>query len=126
MDVVYFANNIIIPLASLCYPQGKRSHGRKVVLYIDNASMHNAKLMTERILSEGLGRMSHLPYSPNLASCDFFLCEYVKEKLITAQCQTLESLPFKKRQIIADILGNILQECIKFRFCMKLHYSPIL
>jgi hypothetical protein len=107
-DTVYFTDNIITFLASLCYLQGRRSHAHKVVLHIDNAPVHNTKLVTERIASEELGRMSYPLYRPDHAPCDFFFFGFVKEKLITKQYETPKALLFVVKQRISEIPGDLL------------------
>jgi hypothetical protein len=69
MDTIYFADNIITLLNYFCYLQRKRSHGRKIILYIDNPLIHIAKFVTERIVSKEMRRMLHPPYGPDLSPC---------------------------------------------------------
>lgn len=45
---------------------------RRRVLHHDNIPAHLAKLITELHGSTGIKLMTHPPYTPDLASCDFF------------------------------------------------------
>jgi hypothetical protein len=47
----------------------------------DNARRHIAKVAIAKISELGMNQMSHLSYSPEIDSCDFFLFEYFKHKL---------------------------------------------
>ncbi|KAF2888656.1 hypothetical protein ILUMI_17517 [Ignelater luminosus] len=42
---------------------------------------HSAKLTTKFLRSAGIKLMSHSPYTPDLAFCDFFLFPTIKKKL---------------------------------------------
>jgi histone-lysine N-methyltransferase SETMAR len=81
MNGQYFADHVIKPLARVCYPEGRKSHERRVDLHFDNAPIHRTKIVLETIRECELLRIEHPPYSPDLAPCDFFLFGYIKEKL---------------------------------------------
>jgi hypothetical protein len=54
----------------------------------------------------GLNQMKqapHLPYSPDLASCDCFLFGYVKGKLMGYRIETPSELLIRIRVILAEI-----------------------
>jgi histone-lysine N-methyltransferase SETMAR len=46
--------------------------------HIDNAKPHNSQLPLQKIEEYGCIRVPQLPYSPNLAPCNFFLFGYLK------------------------------------------------
>ena len=52
-----------------------------ITLHHDNAPAHTAAATREFLASEGVQLMSHPPYSPDLAPCDFFLFPHVKKQL---------------------------------------------
>jgi hypothetical protein len=56
-----------------------------------------------------LERMEHLPYSLDLAPCDFFLFGYIKGKLMGKQEETFEDLVSEVRNIIEGIRPDILK-----------------
>lgn len=53
----------------------------KIVLHHDNASAHSAKATDAYLKAENVELMTHPPYSPDLAPCDFFLFPKIKDKL---------------------------------------------
>ena len=52
-----------------------------ITLHPDNAPAPTAAATGEFLASEGVQLMSHPPYSPDLALCDFFLFPHVKKQL---------------------------------------------
>jgi histone-lysine N-methyltransferase SETMAR len=92
MNTDYFADNIIEEMARLYYSQGRRPRERRVMLHFDNAPIHCTGPVRDRMVVTELERMEHPPYSPDLASCNFFLFGYVKGKLVGKQYETPEHL----------------------------------
>lgn len=58
-----------------------KSGVRGLTLHQDNASAHTALATREFLRTHGLQLMSHPPYSPDLAPCDFYLFPKVKDCL---------------------------------------------
>jgi len=54
--------------------------GRRWILQHDNAPAHSALIMREFLVRSYITVLEHPPYSPDLASCDFFL--FPKCKLV--------------------------------------------
>jgi len=54
---------------------------KKVLFHHDNASAHTSALAKAKLLELGLELLPHLPYSPDLAPCDFFLFPNSKKTL---------------------------------------------
>jgi histone-lysine N-methyltransferase SETMAR len=50
-------------------------------LHFDNAKLHTSKMSVEKIEELGFILVSRLPYSPELAPCDFFLFGYLTQHL---------------------------------------------
>jgi histone-lysine N-methyltransferase SETMAR len=109
MDMDYFADNIIEEMARLCYPQRRRPRERRVIVHFDNAPIHCTGTVWDRMAAAELERMEHLPYSPDLAPCNFFLFVYVKGKLVGKQYETSEDLFSEMRNIIEGIHQDILK-----------------
>ena len=53
---------------------------RGLLLYHDNASAHTAAKTLDFLAENSVQLVSHPPYSPDLAPCDFFLFPTIKEK----------------------------------------------
>lgn len=74
---------------SICLPrvfqeienQRARTGLRGLLLHHDNASAHTAVNTLDFLAGKGIQLLTHPPYSPDLAPCDFFLFPKVKEKL---------------------------------------------
>jgi hypothetical protein len=107
MNAEYFAENIVPSLVSVCYPDG-RCRARKCVVHFDNAPIHNSKLVTEKLMEEGLKRMPNPAYSPNLSPCDFFLFGYLKDKLIDKEYTTPEELFTEVETMISEIPSDMI------------------
>jgi hypothetical protein len=58
----------------------KGAHQKRLVIHIDNYSVHTNRVSTDWLEEHSILRMPHLPYSPDLASSDFYLFPTVKEK----------------------------------------------
>jgi transposase len=126
MNAEYFAEVILPSLVSVCYPDGRRSRGRKCVVHFDNAPIHNSKVVAEKLIEENLKRMPHPVYSPDLSPCDFFLFGYLKDRLVDKRYTTPEELFSEVETIISEIPNDMisrvfltwqerLQKCIDMR-----------
>ena len=52
-----------------------------IIVHHDNAPAHTVAVTRDFLASEGVQLMSHPPYSPDLAPCDFFLFPHAKKQL---------------------------------------------
>jgi len=71
---------------TICLPEvidefRKNNRKRRIILHHDNASSHTAKRTIDYLKEKNLESMSHPPYSPDLAPCDFYLFPQIKNKL---------------------------------------------
>jgi hypothetical protein len=73
------------------------------MLYYDNASVHNARKVAKRLAEYGFVRLVHLLYSPDLASCDFFLFDDLREQLMQSTYSTPKELEEAIVRTIEDI-----------------------
>jgi hypothetical protein len=71
--------SVLRPLAEICYPQGRETRERRVMLHFDNAPGHSTEGVRENLGSFGFRRMAYLSYSPDLTSYDFFLFRAMKQ-----------------------------------------------
>ncbi len=69
--------------------------------YNDNAKPHVVKIIKTYLESEGITTIDHPPYSPDLAPCDFWLFDKIKQQL--TDHETTESL----KEQITEILDLI-------------------
>jgi hypothetical protein len=108
MDSDYFSDEIIGGLDQFCYPEGRKSRQRKMVLHFDNAPIHNTSTVATKLGASGFRRMKHPPYSPDLAPCDFFLFGYLKERLRGESFAEEGELTAAIREIVHGISGEML------------------
>jgi hypothetical protein len=109
LNAEYFAEIILSSsLVSICYPNGRRSRGRKCVVHFDNAPMHNSKKITDKLMKEDLKKMSHPAYNPNRSPCDFFLFSYLRNKLIDEKYQTIDECFCEVEMIMSQISSDII------------------
>jgi hypothetical protein len=104
----YLAQIIVPSLISVCYRDGSRCRGRKCVVHFDNEPRHNSRVVTEKLMQEGLKRIPHLADSPYLSPCDFFLFGYLKEKLVDKRYTTPEELFGEVDRITSEIPSDMI------------------
>jgi hypothetical protein len=73
----YYSENILSQIAA---PQDVCNH-RKTIVYADNASLYDAKCVTDSMDYHSLKRVPHPSCSPDLAPSNFYLFGYVKHQL---------------------------------------------
>jgi hypothetical protein len=69
---------VLRPLTDFNYPQGRRTHERRVMPRFDNAPVYNTEGVQESLANFGFRRMEHSPSGPGLAPCDFCLFSAMK------------------------------------------------
>jgi hypothetical protein len=85
MNSTYFVIDILIPLISLIpleqaiFSRGRAPHQKRLLIHLDNCSVHTRRASTDWFEEQGIRRMPHLPYSSDLAHSDFCLFPTIKE-----------------------------------------------
>ncbi|CAG8651306.1 19638_t:CDS:2, partial [Cetraspora pellucida] len=77
----YYGNDVLLLVFKNFKEISGRSTVRDIMLHHDNATPHKAKEVTEVLRKERVILLSHPPYSPDLALCDFFLFPKIKKEL---------------------------------------------
>jgi histone-lysine N-methyltransferase SETMAR len=117
LNSAYFIESVLYPLAEICYPQGRGTRERRVMLHFDNAPVHNTEGVRENLASFGYRRMMHSPYSPDLTPCDFFLFSEMKQAFAGQHFATIDDLLMRVeaflRGLSADFLQAVYQEQIR-------------
>jgi transposase len=88
LNAEYYCNNVLAALTQL-QPE---DDGRKFVVHADNAKAHTAQKCRTFCEENVLRLAPHPPYSPDLTPSDFFLFDYVKERLkgmVSPSCEEL-------------------------------------
>ncbi len=97
---------------------------RTFILQHDNASSHTAIPTLALISESNLMMIAHLPYSPDLAPCDYFLFPRLKAELRgrkfrgvaelqTAVKQALKSIPQEDYRAALETLPVRWMKCVK-------------
>jgi hypothetical protein len=76
---------VLIPVEHAIFARGRALHQKRLVVHLDNWSVHTTRASTDWIEEHGMRRMPHLPYSCDFVSIDFYLFPPVKEKLERVQ-----------------------------------------
>ena len=76
---------------------------RGLLLHHDNASAHTASVALDFLATNDVQLVTHPPYSPDLAPCDWFLFPSVKRKLKGKQFQNAEDARAFIEGVILDI-----------------------
>ncbi len=90
---------------------------RSFFLHHDNVSPHTCVITLALLGESGIQMIAHLPYSPDLAPCDFFLFPYMKKKL-RGQC-------FRNLDTLKEAVMNLLKETPKETFQDAILQLPI-
>jgi hypothetical protein len=77
----YFLINVLIPLEEAIFPRGRAPHTKRLMIRLDNCSVHISRTSTHWLEEHNIVRMPHPPCSADLASSDFYLFPTVKQKL---------------------------------------------
>lgn len=97
----YYVKNCLTPLVAAIQKDRPTSGTKSMKLLHDNARPHVAKKVKTYLEQQGIATISHPPYSPDLAPCDFWLFSTIKRQL--GDHSSEESL----KTAITKILKNI-------------------
>ena len=72
----------------------------------DNAPVHNSILVTDYLTKMCIKTVPQPPYSPNFASCDFWIFPKLKEKLRGYRYETIEEM----KEAVTKVIDTLTQE----------------
>jgi len=90
----------------------KRPRGR-IILHQDDAPSHNAAQTSEFLADLGVELMTHPPYSPDLAPCDFFLFPYIKGKMRGLTFNTPEAAVEAYENLVFEVTAEQWAQCFQ-------------
>jgi histone-lysine N-methyltransferase SETMAR len=109
----YFVINLLTPLQQAIFPQRRALHQKRLVIHLDNCSIHTSRASREWLKEHDMLRIPQPPYSLDLAPSDFYLFPIVKERLERTQVaekdQFFESLQGILRSIDQGELNKLFQ-----------------
>ena len=110
IDHTYYIENCLKPVVKEIWKQ-RRSNGTKgIKLLHDNAGPHRHSDVINYLTEEGINIMPHPPYLPDLAPCDYWLNDYIKNRLTDQPDE--KSLA----RAVSKIVKNISEEEFKKTF----------
>ncbi len=101
IDADYYIENCLKPALKTVRRQRPASGTTNFKILHDNAKPHTAKSVKSYLDSEGITIIDHPPYSPDLAPCDFWLFDRIKQHLDDHMCA--ESLTKQITNILMSI-----------------------
>lgn len=84
---------------------------RGVLVHHDNAPAHTAARTIDFLYDTGVQPLSHPPYSPDLAPCDFFLFPEVKKRLRGKRFESVEAAVEAMNEVLSDIPKSDFKNC---------------
>jgi hypothetical protein len=76
---------------------------------MDNSLCHNGRKVTDELAHLKLDRIPHLPYSPDLSPCDFWLFGMLKQKIKDRVFQTVEKIMIAVHRVWDELTLDDLQ-----------------
>ena len=98
-----YANKILPEVFSKFREMSERSTVQDVMLHHDNAAPHTSKIVTKYLKQERVNVLPHLPYSPDLAPCNFFLFPKLKKELKNKKYDKVENLARGVQAVVSSI-----------------------
>ena len=99
--------NTIICLPVVFQEIGKPNRQRWITLHHDNASSHTLAQTSAFLSTQNIDLMSHPPYGPGLAPNDFFLFQYIKNKMRGQRFSTPEEAVDAFKMHVLEIRTSI-------------------
>jgi hypothetical protein len=72
------------------------------LLHDDNAPSHTSVLTQQFLAKHKMAVIPHLPHSPNLVPCDFFLFPKMKLKLKGRRFVTIEDIQAESQRVLTE------------------------
>jgi len=83
------------------------------ILHHDNAPPHTSYLVQQFLGKHGTTQLQQLPYSPDLAPCDFFLFPRLKKVLKGHRFEAMEDIKRNLMKTLLDILKEEFTKCFQ-------------
>lgn len=104
INAKYYIKNCLKPAIACVEEQRPSSGAKNIKILHDNAKPHVAKIVKAHLESVGITIIDHPPYSPDLAPCDFWLFDRIKQQL--TDHEDAESLKSQITEILDSIDTN--------------------
>jgi histone-lysine N-methyltransferase SETMAR len=104
------ASYYIDMILQLLFENRSTAPGMSLLIHARNAWSHTIRKILKFCRENRLGMAPHPPYSPDLASSDFFLFEHVKHAIERAGFPSEETLLAEIPSIVSDLMIDLLTE----------------
>ena len=117
--------NHCIPQVLEVWPKKRPRTGlRGLLWHHDNFSAHTAALTITILCESSIQLMTHLPYSPDLAPCDFFHFPPVKEKIRGTKLDSTDDAVCAFNEAVSDLAAEQWPHCFdmwfyRMRLCVQ-------
>jgi len=101
IDADYYIKRSLSPMITALNKDRPKSGTDNVKILHDNAKPHDNKKVENYLERKGIATISHPPYSPDLAPCDYWLFSYIKQRL--DDHTSGQSLKYQITKILAEI-----------------------
>jgi transposase len=108
-NVSWLIDGNLVPLFDKFFPIGWNSGHRKLIVHIDNAPVHNSRMIQDFFRQNPLKRLQQPPYSPDMSASGSYLFGKVKITLIGREILDEMDLLEAITEILNDISGTNLQ-----------------
>lgn len=81
VDSQTYIENCLQPILTYLNKQRKSTGAKNIKIHHDNARPHVHSTVNNFLQEHGMILVKHPPYSPDLAPCDFWLFDYIKDRL---------------------------------------------
>jgi hypothetical protein len=117
----YFVNNVLLDIVDERTRIFKRIRRHEFFVHMDNSMCHNGRMVTEELGRLKLDRVPHLPYSPDLSPCDFWLFGILKDKIKDRLFRTIEEIITAVHRVWSEMTLDDLQS-VFFNWMERLEY----
>jgi histone-lysine N-methyltransferase SETMAR len=98
----YFVEHIMMPLVQEIFPHGRNRPTLRLHLHLDNCRAHFSTVAELFCEANDILRISHPPYSPDLAPSDFWSFERIKTALEGAKFELLNTISVEQLRAVFD------------------------
>ncbi|GFV65607.1 putative mariner transposase [Trichonephila clavipes] len=83
------------------------------IFHQDNAPAHSTLSVKRFLAKHSIPVLDHPPYSPDLASCDFYLFPKVKSALKGTRFESVEAVKEKAASVLKELTKDDFQHCFQ-------------
>jgi hypothetical protein len=117
----YFVNTIVPDIVDARREIFQRVRWGDFFVHMDNSMCHNGRKVADEFDDLKLDRVPHLPYSPDLSPCDFWLFGMLKHQIKDRSFRATEEILSAIRDLWNEVTSDQLQSAF-FNWMRRLEY----